>query len=47
MQTWSATHDAALGWASMEFVDASTMHFSYVLSESGKKLDSFTLTKKR
>lgn len=44
---WRARRDARLGYAMLDFQDASTMRFEYVLSESGEVADSFVLTKAR
>lgn len=42
---WRATKAAKLGYAMLDFQSASTMHFEYILSESGDVADSFTLAK--
>lgn len=42
---WRAVKAAQLGYASLTFQDARTMHFNYVLSDSGDVADSFTITK--
>lgn len=44
---WRAIRDARLGYAMLDFQDASTMRFEYVLSESGEVADSFVLHKDR
>lgn len=43
--SWRATKSALLGYAMLDFQSASTMHFEYILSETGEVADSFTLTK--
>lgn len=43
--TWRAVKSAQLGYASLTFQDPETMHFSYVLSDSGEIADRFTIAK--
>ena len=42
---WSAVRNATLGYAKLRFTSATEMTFEYVESDSGKLMDTFTLSR--